>query len=153
MKIRNAEIRDAEEISAFLQELAGLGKRRLPSDVDYVRTVYVTHPDNIVCSVAEDDDGTLLGIQILKRATEGNPYGVEPGWGIIGTHVNPKAARRGVGRKLFAATQSAAEGAGLRKIEATIGAKSPDALAYYDAMGFRTFDAGTETVRKCLDVA
>ncbi len=153
MKIRNAEIRDAEEISAFLHELARLGKRRLPSDVDYVRTVYVSHPDNIVCSVAEDDDGTLLGIQILKRATEGNPYGVETGWGIIGTHVNPKAARRGVGRKLFAATQSAAEGAGLCKIEATIGHKSPDALAYYDAMGFRTFDAGTETVRKCLDMA
>ena len=139
-------------MSDFLNALVALGKRRLPADEEFVRDVYIGHTDNIACSVAEDSDGTLLGIQILLRATEGNPYGVEPGWGIIGTHVNPKAVRRGVGRKLFATTQAAAAAAGLQKIEATIGAKSPDALAYYDSMGFETFANDAEKVRKCFEV-
>ena len=152
MIIRQARKEDAAEVSAFLEALVALGKRRLPADEDFVRDVYIGHADNIACSVAEDVDGTLLGIQILLRATEGNPYGVEPGWGIIGTHVNPKAARRGVGRKLFATTQAAATAAGLQKIEATIGAKSLDALAYYDTMGFVTFAWEDEKVRKCFDV-
>ncbi len=152
MIIREARVEDAAEVSAFLQALVALGKRRLPADEDFVRDVYIGHADNIACSVAEDADGSLLGIQILLRATEGNPYGVAPGWGIIGTHVNPKAARRGVGRKLFATTRAAAEGAGLQKIEATIGAQSPDALAYYDSMGFETFARDDEKVRKCFEV-
>ncbi len=152
MIIRQARTEDATEVSAFLQALVALGKRRLPADEDFVRDVYIGHAHNIACSVAEDADGSLLGIQILLRATEGDPYGVAPGWGIIGTHVNPNAARRGVGRKLFAATQAAAIGAGLRKIEATIGAKSPDALAYYNSMGFKTFASDDEKVRKCFDV-
>ncbi len=152
MILRQAKAEDAAEVSTFLNALVVLGKRRLPADEDFVRDVYIGHADNIACSVAEDGDGTLLGIQILLRATEGNPYGVAPGWGIIGTHVNPKAARRGVGRKLFATTQAAAEEAGLHKIEATIGAKSPDALAYYDSMGFETFASDDEKVRKSFAV-
>ncbi|WP_412553651.1 N-acetyltransferase family protein [Shimia sp. MIT1388] len=152
MIIREARAEDAAEVSAFLQALVTLGKRRLPADEEFVRDVYIGHADNIACSVAEDADGSLLGIQILLRATEGNPYGVTPGWGIIGTHVNPKAARRGVGRNLFATTRAAAESAGLRKIEATIGAKSPDALAYYDSMGFETFARDDDKVRKCFEV-
>lgn len=152
MIIREARAEDAVEVSAFLQALVALGKRRLPADAEFVRDVYIGHADNIACSVAEDTDGSLLGIQILLRATEDNPYGVEPGWGIIGTHVNPTAARRGVGRKLFATTRAAAETAGLQKIEATIGANSPDALAYYDTMGFETFAQDDEKVRKCFVV-
>ncbi len=152
MIIREARVEDAAEVSAFLQALVALGKRRLPADEDFVRDVYIGHADNIACSVAEDADGSLLGIQILLRATEGNPYGVAPGWGIIGTHVNPKAARRGVGRKLFATTRAAAEGAGLQKIEATIGAQSRDALAYYDTMGFETYARDDAKVRKCFEV-
>lgn len=152
MIIREARAEDAAEVSVFLQALVALGKRRLPADEDFVRDVYIDHADNIACSVAEDADGSLLGIQILLRSAEGNPYGIEPGWGIIGAHVNPKAARRGVGRKLFATTRGAARTAGLQKIEATIGAKSPDALAYYDSMGFESFAHDEEKVRKCFVV-
>ncbi|MBO6897594.1 MAG: GNAT family N-acetyltransferase [Shimia sp.] len=152
MIIREARAEDAAEVSAFLQALVVLGKRRLPADEDFVRDVYIGHADNIACSVAEDADGSLLGIQILLRATEGNPYCVAPGWGIIGTHVNPKAARRGVGRKLFATTRAAAETAGLQRIEATIGAQSPGALAYYDSMGFETVARDDEKVRKVFEV-
>lgn len=152
MIIRQAELRDVAQVSAFLEELVALGKRSLPADPDYVRDVYVAHEDNISCAVA-DDDGDILGIQILKLAREGNPYGTAAGWGIIGTHVNPKAARRGVGKRLFAVTRAEAFGAGLHKIDAAIGAQSAEAQGYYDAMGFRTFRQDSARVNKVFEVS
>lgn len=62
MHTRQAAIADAAEISAFMQELTALGKRTMPSDEDYVRTHYIGHPDNIQCTVAVDEDGSLLGL-------------------------------------------------------------------------------------------
>ncbi|MGR3714605.1 MAG: GNAT family N-acetyltransferase [Shimia sp.] len=152
MIVRSARPEDAAEISAFLQALVAIGKRRLPADEAFVRDIYIGHPDNIACSVSEDVDGALLGIQVLLLATEGNLYGVPQGWGIIGTHVNPKAARRGVGRKLYSATRTAAKVAGLKKIEATIGAQSPDALAFYDSLGFTTYKNDETSVCKCFEL-
>lgn len=140
---------DAAEISVFLQELAALDKRNLPSDEDYVRSHYIAHPDNVECTVAVDKDASLLGLQILKIASEDNPYGVTPGWGIIGTHFAPSAARRGVGKALFAATLTAAMRAGLHKIDATIGAGNVDGLAYYEAIGFQTYKMPNGKVCKC----
>ncbi|MHA3913546.1 GNAT family N-acetyltransferase [Halovulum sp. GXIMD14793] len=153
MKTRDAQMPDAPEISVFLQQLTALGKRTLPSDEDFVRNNYIAHKDNIRCTVVEDEDGTLLGLQILKRASEGNPYGVTPGWGMIGTHVRPDAARRGVGRALFSATLKAAQEAGLVKVDATIGATNTEALSYYEAMGFRTYREIEGRVCKCLDLS
>ncbi len=152
MKVREAVVADAEEISIFLQELAALGKRNLPSDETYVRSHYIVHADNIRCSVVEDVDGTLLGLQILKRASAGNDYGVIPGWGIIGTHVRPGAGRRGVGRALFTATLDAARKAGLEKIDATIGSSNLEGLGYYEAIGFRTYKTNEGSVSKCFEL-
>lgn len=131
MKVRDAVMADASGISGFLEELASLGKRNLPSDADYVRTHYIGHADKIQCAVVEDEDGTLLGLQILKITSEGNPYGIDVGWGIIGTHVKPSAARRGVGKALFAATHKAAIDAGLSRIDATIGATNLEGISCY----------------------
>jgi len=64
---------------------------------------------------------------------------VVEGWGIIGTHVSPQAARRGVGSTLFAATRRAAEARGLKNIDASIGADNALGQSYYDAMGFMTY--------------
>ena len=153
MKTRQATPADAPQISAFLQQLTALGKRRSPSDERFVQEHYITHVDNIRCTVVEDDDGAILGLQALKRATEGNVYGVTPGWGIIGTHVSPNAARRGVGRMLFAATKKAAEDSGLRKIDATIGEENAEGLAYYEAMGFRTYRTPDDCICKLYEVA
>lgn len=152
MKVRQAITTDASEISAFLQALAARGKRNLPSDIDFVVSHYIEHPDTIQCAVAEDGDGALMGLQILKRASVGNPYGVAVGWGIIGTHVNPEAARRGVGRALFAATRTAAARAQLAKIDATIGARNAEGLGYYEAMGFRTYKTAPGKVCKCFEL-
>ena len=144
---------DAIQISAFLQVLTALGKRNIPSDIEFVRTNYIAHPDNVRCTVAHDKNDVLLGLQILKRASANNIYGVAVGWGIVGTHVNPNASRRGVGKLLFAVTKEAAQYAGLQKIDATIGATSAEALGYYEAMGFRTYETTETRVRKCYDVA
>lgn len=152
MKVRQAVMDDALEISLFLEQLAALGKRSLPSDQNFVRTNYIEHPENIQCAVAEGEDGTLLGLQILKRASKDNVYGVDVGWGIIGTHVKPDAARQGVGRALFAATHKAAIAAGLTKIDATISATNSDGISYYDAVGFQTYRTPEGKVCKCYEV-
>ncbi|MEM7445783.1 MAG: GNAT family N-acetyltransferase [Pseudomonadota bacterium] len=139
MNIRPVRQDDAEGICAVLKELTAAGKRTRPSDLDFVRANYVDHPDKIDCFVAEDDDGTILGFQSLRLATEGNEFGTPVGWAMAGTHISPRAARKGIGAKLFAATKVVALQAGVPAIEAYIGASNEEGLAYYEAMGFRTY--------------
>ncbi|WP_237218062.1 GNAT family N-acetyltransferase [Ruegeria lacuscaerulensis] len=55
---------------------------------------------------------------------------------MIGTHIRPSTARRGVGRALFQETLKAARAAGLVAIDATIGVNNAEGLAYYQARGF-----------------
>lgn len=143
---------DAEEMSAVFQQLAALEKRDLPSDVEFVRSMYIAHADNIQCTVSQDDDGSILGIQILKRAVKDNIYGVDAGWGIIGTHVRADAGGRGVAKGLFAATVAAAKQAGVQHIDASIPAQNLDGQAFYDAIGFRTYRTPEGKVCKKYDV-
>lgn len=152
IRIRPAAPQDAPAISDFLRELAVRGKRKSPSDVDFVRIHYIGHPDRIACSVAVDAQGHILGMQSLKHARDGNIYGVTPGWGIIGTHVSPDAARRGVGRALFAASRDAARRAGVRSIDATIQPENAEGLAYYEAMGFRDYRVSGGAICKCYEL-
>ncbi|UYV37897.1 GNAT family N-acetyltransferase [Rhodobacteraceae bacterium D3-12] len=152
MNVREAELGDVEQISDLLQELTRLGKRTRPDDADFVRENYVLGPHNIRCSVAEDA-GVVLGIQILSRAQAGNQWGIEPGWGIIGTHTRAAAVRRGVGRALFEASLDAAKSAGVEKIDASIGADNHEGLGYYAAMGFETYRSPQGRVCKVYDVA
>lgn len=151
MIVRDGTSEDVEQMSSFLRELTASGKRTRPDDEDFVRAYYINHPDKICCSVAEDDD-VILGFQSLTRARDGNQWGVEPGWGIIGTHIRPSAARRGVGRRLFDVTRLAAGDAGLQHIDASIAAINPEALAYYEAIGFRTYRTPDGTICKRFDV-
>ena len=139
MKIRQAVMDDASQMSGFLQQLTALGKRTSPSDLEFVCTYYIDHPDNIQCTVAEGENGRILGFQILKIASEVNAFGVTPGWGIIGTHVSPDVGCRGVGKALFTVTREAARRAELDKIDASIAATNVEGLAYYDALGFRNY--------------
>jgi ribosomal protein S18 acetylase RimI-like enzyme len=124
--------------------------RTAPDDETFALENYVTHVDNIQCSLAVDAKGTILGLQVLKLATEGNIYGVTPGWGIIGTHISPDAARLGIGKALFAATLTAAQDANLAHIDATIGDTNQGGLAYYEAMGFRTYRTTPGRICKCF---
>ena len=137
--IRDATPDDIPAIGAVLRRLTAAGKRTRPDGDDHVRDHYIEDAARILCAVAVDGDGTVLGFQSLRRAAAGNPWGVTPGWGMVGTHIDPGAARRGVGRALFAATREAAVEAGLRDVDASIGAENAEGLAYYEAMGFRDY--------------
>ena len=75
-----------------------------------------------------------------------------PGWGIVGTHIDPEAKRLGLGRRLFAETAAAAKNAGLDHIDASIGADNSDAQRYYAAMGFETYRQPPGLVCKRYDV-
>ncbi|WP_049644401.1 GNAT family N-acetyltransferase [Candidatus Rhodobacter oscarellae] len=151
MIIRDAVVGDVEQMSAFLKELTASGKRKSPDDEAFVAAHYIDAPGKIRCSVA-DDEGSVLGFQSLQRAEDGNKWGVEPGWGVIGTHIRPSAARRGVGRALFAVSRKAAEVASITAIDATIAADNPEALAYYEAMGFRTYRTSSGLICKCFEI-
>lgn len=134
--IREARDNDAAGIAAVLQALVAADKRSKPSDADFALSYYINGPHQILCSVAVGANAEILGFQSLKHATEGNPYEVKVGWGIIGTHINLKAARRGIGKTLFKVTQAAARAHGVPAIDATIGARNAEGLAYYEAKGF-----------------
>ena len=152
MIMRDGTVEDAEQMSAFLRELTAAGKRTSPDDIAHVRSYYIEDADKIRCTVAEED-GSILGFQSLKNARAGNQWGVEPGWGIVGTHIRPSAARRGVGRALFDVTRKAAQDAGLLHIDASIGANNSEGLAYYEAMGFRTYRTPKNLICKRFDVS
>ncbi|WP_370674798.1 N-acetyltransferase family protein [Pleomorphomonas sp. PLEO] len=139
MKVRPALPADAEGMSVVLREILAAWKSNRPCSIEHVRMFYVEHPDRIECSVVESDKGDILGFQSLKLATEGNSWGVPPGWGVIGTYVKLGAGRQGIGKTLFQATREAARKAKLPNIDATIGENNDLGLAYYEAMGFRTY--------------
>ncbi|KAA9370456.1 GNAT family N-acetyltransferase [Ochrobactrum quorumnocens] len=138
MEIRPVRLDDADDMSKVLKEIIDATGRQRQYDRDHVIELYISDPNRIECHVAVAD-GEVLGFQSLKHATEGNPYGVAVGWGIIGTHVSPRAARKGVGSALFAATRQAATVAGIIDIDASIGDNNDMGLAYYEAIGFRTY--------------
>ncbi len=152
MTIRTAMENDAPAISVMLQLLVQAGKRTSPADEAFVLSHYISNPDGIRCSLAVDNDGSVLGLQSLIFARAGNRYGTPVGWGIIGTHVSPLAARRGIGRHLFEVTKQAAAKAGLEKIEAFIGEKNAEGQAYYEKMGFRTYRLADGAVCKSFQV-
>lgn len=139
MKVRPDTPADSEGMSIILREILATWKSSRPCSIEHVRSFYVEHPDRIECSVAESDKGDILGFQSLKLAREGNDWGVPPGWGVIGTYVKLGAGRQGIGRALFAATMQSAQRARLPSIDAMIGEHNDLGLAYYEAMGFRTY--------------
>lgn len=139
MEIRAAVPDDANEMANVLDDIFRAGQRRQPGDRRFVLQRYIEHPARIQCVVALDDHGNIIGFQSLKRAWVGNPYDVQEGWGIIGTHITPRATRRGVGAALFKASLLAARAAALKAIDATIGEDNQPALAYYEAMGFKAY--------------
>src|SRR5690625_3879042 len=127
------------------------GGRASPVDDALVRERYLDGAYRVACTVA-DQEGRVLGFQSLKRSWPDNPYDVPEGWGIIGTHIHPSTGRRGIGRRLFAISLSAAKSAGLRHIDASIAADNGPALAYYAAMGFTPYRQGDDPYRQGDDV-
>lgn len=135
IELRPAHPGDAKAMTEVQNAIHRAGLRAAPVDVALVRERYLGHEHTVACTVAERD-GRVVGFQSLERAWPQNPYDVPEGWGIIGTHIHPECGRSGIGRRLFAVSLAAARAAGLRHVDATIGADNEPALAYYRAMGF-----------------
>ena len=139
MIVRPATKDDAHGMAAVLGEIIAIWKSDRPSDPQHVLNFYIQDKGIIRCSVAQDADGAIYGFQVLKLADDTNPYGVTPGWGIIGTYVKPGSGRKGIGSALFKATLGAAQRAGLENIDAIIGRENATGLGYYEACGFRAY--------------
>lgn len=151
IEFRPAEPTDAEGMAEVQNAIHRAGLRQSPVDVALITERYLGVEHTVACTVAEQD-GRVVGFQSLKRAWPDNPYDVLVGWGIIGTHIHPDAGRSGIGRRLFAISLSAARAAGLRHIDATIGADSAPALAYYSAMGFVPYREGDGVIPHRFDL-
>ena len=151
IEIRPARPTDAEDMVEVQNAIHRAGLRASPVDLALVRERYFDREHGVACTVAEQE-GRVVGFQSLKRAWPGNPYDVADGWGIIGTHIRPDVGRSGLGRRLFATTLAAAQAAGLRHIDATIGADNVPALAYYSAIGFRPYREGRGAIPHRFDV-
>jgi GNAT superfamily N-acetyltransferase len=136
--LREATAADAPALARVQTELAAAGLRARPADAASIRSTYLDSPDRLRVTVALLD-GRVAGFQSLRRAPAGNPYGTPAGWGLVGTHIRPAAIGRGLGRALLAPTLAAARHARLLWIEAPIAAGNAGGLAYYEAMGFRTW--------------
>lgn len=150
-EIRPAAPSDAEDMAEVQNAIFRAGLRSSPVDVALVRERYLDTEHSVACTIAEQE-GRVVGFQSLKRAWIGNPYDVAEGWGIIGTHIHPDAGRSGLGRRLFAVSLAAAKTAGLRHIDAQIGADNLAALAYYSTMGFTPYRQGNDVIPHRFDV-
>ena len=151
LTLRQAEPRDALGMAA-VQTAIRQNRGQDAVSEGHILGYYVEHPERVSCAVALDSSGTVLGFQSLRRVGTGNRHDAPEGWGVIGTHIHPAAHRMGLGRALFAVTLAAARVAGLRTLDATIGATMPAALAYYEAVGFRTWREIGTAVGKRLDL-
>lgn len=151
-EVRPARPFDAEDMAEVQNAIYRASLRASPVDVALVRNRYLDLAYSLACTVAEQE-GRVVGFQSLARAWPENPYGVAAGWGIIGTHIHPDAGRSGLGRRLFAESLAAAQAAGLRHIDATIGADNEPALAYYAALGFTPYREGSDTIPHRFDIA
>lgn len=153
MIIRPATHDDVLAMSDVLEEIKRETGRERDTNPEHVTALYLDNGASILCSVAVDEDGTLAGFQSLIVARKNNVYAVEPGWGIIGTHIRPRYARQGVGAALMAASLAAARAAGITTIDATIPENNRDGRAFYSAMGFRPYRSLAGAVGTRLDLA
>lgn len=131
MIIRPALPSDAPAMCELLNKIIAIGgttAHQSPFTPDQVLHHYVQ--DALTAFVAEEE-GRILGFQ----ATDTNPD-LPPGWGDIGTFVDPTLQRGGVGAALFAATTVAAKAIGLTTLNATIRADNAPGLGFYTRRGF-----------------
>lgn len=143
---------DADGMSALIIPILKGWNSTRRGDADHMLEHYIQRPHSIRCTVAEDEDGRIIGFQSLVLATEGNPYDTPVGWGIIGTYVALDAGRGGIGRLMFLDSKKAALICGIETIEAAIGSENDLGLGYYSAMGFKTYATKPGLVRKRFDV-
>jgi L-amino acid N-acyltransferase YncA len=137
---RPATAQDATAMAVLLNEIIAIGGTTAyeePFSSESMDHHYVSARNLIACTIAEQN-GELLGFQGLFRPTAAEPF--PDGWAFIATFARVGRTGGGIGRALFAATVSAARGAGVRTIDATIRADNTGGLTFYGRMGFIDYD-------------
>lgn len=120
-------------MAALLNRIIAIGgttAHEAPFAPEAVIAHYIEGAEQICCHLAEDDLG-LIGFQSV-----GHNAALPEGWGDIGTFVTPDRQRTGAGQALFAVTRTAARGAGVKVLNATIRADNAPGLGYYARRGF-----------------
>jgi L-amino acid N-acyltransferase YncA len=137
LTIRKATADDAQELSGLLNEIieaGGTTALEAPLSPDQLADWFITGEFALTCHVAQAGSG-LAGFQFL------NLYENRPeGWADIGTFARRSPKIPGVGTALFSATVSVAKERNIDFINATIRADNGGGLAYYEKMGFRTYN-------------
>ena len=110
--------------------IAGTTAHEAPFAPEAIIAHYIQGDEPICCHLAEDEQG-LIGFQSV-----GHNAALPEGWGDIGTFVAPDRQRSGAGQALFAVTVTAARGAGVKVLNATIRADNAPGLGYYARRGF-----------------
>ncbi|HET9230777.1 MAG TPA: GNAT family N-acetyltransferase [Vitreimonas sp.] len=137
---RRATSEDADEMAALINEIIAAGGTtaiETPFTRASMDHEFVSGP-HVISSIVAEENGELLGFQVLLGSTEEEP--LPAGWGGIGTYARVGQTRGGVGSALFEATKKAARAAGLHTIDATIRADNTGGLTFYSRMGFVDYD-------------
>lgn len=133
MILRPARLGDALAMAALLNRIIAIGgttAHEAPFAPEAIIAHYIQGDEPICCHLAEDEQG-LIGFQSV-----GHNAALPEGWGDIGTFVAPDRQRSGAGQALFAVTVTAARGAGVKVLNATIRADNAPGLGYYARRGF-----------------
>jgi ribosomal protein S18 acetylase RimI-like enzyme len=134
--IRRARAADADAIAAVM---AVVTAERIHSAIDrawsadeqrrYIESLSARE----AIHVAVDADAGIVGLQVIDRWS---PIISMAHVGQAGTFLLPPWRRRGVGRRLWAATTAFAAAAGYRKLVVQVRGSNADAQAFYRGLGF-----------------
>ena len=137
--VREASASDVVPLADILNaiiEAGGTTAMEAPLDAAAFAEHFLDGPDVLSCVVAVDPaDGEPVGFQALMRYA-----GLPEAWVDIATFARMTRKRPGVGTALFAATKATARNLGLVAINAAIRADNRAGLAFYEKMGFRTYE-------------
>ena len=136
--IREARPDDAQAIVSILNPIIEAGVYTVldtPLTVEYERDYIANFPQRGIFYVAEDQDQKIVGFE------SGEPYATYTHAfdhvAVIGTFVDLKERRQGIGTHLFEATLEAARRTGYEKIFTFVRADNAASLTFYLKLGFR----------------
>ena len=95
---------------------------------------FLAGPDCLSCLVAEAPDFSLLGFQALSRHPD-----LPADWADIATFSKVEPKTPGVGTALFEESRKGLVALSIVAINAAIRADNTGGLAYYEKMGFETY--------------
>ncbi len=138
LAIRKARLDDAEAIIRILNPIIEAGAYTVfdtPLTVEYERDYITNFPQRGIFHVAEDQYHRVVGFE------SGEPYATYTHAfdhvAVIGTFVDLKERRRGIGTYLFEATLEAAKCKGYEKIFTFVRSDNVVSLTFHLKLGFR----------------